>query len=177
MSNYIKYRAILNKYDSSNLPNTSVICGIICNDKDEVKFQSFVMIKDLFDSRYTNNICPGQGYDPRFYELDTKDPNMCPIIRYNHPAKHPNDLGIPVFNATWAVVKCTFTDSTNVIEYRAMRINKYRDKWYVSSTFNNQIIGIIDDKTSLNDICAEADKIWENVKIDHKEPRVTLSDN
>ena len=173
----VKYRTILSKYDPDNLPNTFAINGIVCNDKEEAKFLSLVMIKDLFDRRYTSNICPCLGYNPRFYELDTKDPNMCPIIRYNHPGKYPNDLGIPVFNATWAVVECTFTDTTNVIEYRAMRINKYHDKWYVSSKFNNQIIGIIDDKTSLNDICAEADKIWEEVKIGYKEPRVVLTDN
>lgn len=172
-----KYRAILNKYDPDNFPNTFTVKGFICNDKDEAKNCSMTIIKDLFDRRYTSNICPGLGYDPRFYDLDTNDPNMCPFIRYNHPAKDPYDLGIPVFNATWTVVECTFTDTTNVIMYRAMRINKYRNKWYVSSKFNNQIIGIIDDKPSINDICAEADKIWEDVKIDHEEPKAVLSDN
>lgn len=168
-----KYRAILSRYDPNNLPDAIAVKGIICNDRDEAMTHCMAMIKDLFDHTFTSNICPGMGYNPRFYELDTD--SQYPIIWYN-PAYGSNER-VPVFNATLTTVECTFSDTTNFIEYRAMRINKYQDKWYVSSKFNNQIIGIIDDKTSINDICAAADKIWEGVKIDHKESEVVLSDN
>lgn len=175
MSNYIKYRAILNKYDTKNLPDTIAVKGFVCDDKDTAKAHSMSMIKEIFDHRFISVICPGMRHDPSFYYLDTSDPNMMPIIWYCHPG---SDDRIPVFNATFSIVECTFSNATNIIEYRSMRINKYKDKWYVSSKFNNQIIGIIDDcPSSLNDICAAADKNWEDVKIDCNESAVVLSDN
>ena len=171
MKKYTKFRVIIGKYDANNLPNTIAVNGKIYNNQDEAKINAIAMIKDLFDRRFTTNICPGMGYDPLKYELDTKYP--APIIYYN-PSYGIEDR-IPVFNATWHHVICDFTDTANTIDYRAMHITKYLDKWYVQSKFNYQIIGIIDDKTSVNEICAEADMIWENHKDDTI--AVTLSDN
>lgn len=168
---YGKFRVVIGKYDVDDLPNTIAVNGKVYNNQDDAKINAIAMIKDLFDRRFTTNICPGMGYDPLKYELDTKGP--APIIYYN-PSYGTEDR-IPVFNVTWHHVICDFTSTVNRIDYRAMRITKYLDKWYVQSKFGYQIIGIIDDMGSINDICAEADKIWESHKDDST--TVTLTDN
>ena len=158
MKKYGKFRVIIGKYNSEDLPNSTAINGKIYNSLDDARINAIAMIKDLFDSRFATNICPDKGYDPLNYELDTSGP--APIIYY----KPPYSIGerIPVFNATCHHILCNFTNISNTIDYRAMIIMKFQDKWYVQSKFGYQIIGIIDNKRSLNEICAEADKIWDN---------------
>lgn len=173
MSTEVKFRVVLSRYDIYNLPECKAIEGFILDTIDEARNEAEKKIKEIFNNRFIRSAHPGYRIDPLCCELDLEQTTRY-IIWYDNKLCCQR---IPLVNVTVQRVDYNFSCRANIIDYRGMQICKYLDKWYVSSKLDHQIIGIIDDPLSINEACAEADKIWEGITIDHKEPEVDLPDN
>lgn len=169
----IKYRVVISRYDIYNLYEHKAIEGFVFDTLDEAHNEAEKKIKEIFDNRFTRSVHPSYNIDPLRCKLNLvqTNPNLY-IIQYDSKLQY-----IPLVRATVHRVDCNFSCRANIITYRGMLISKYLDKWYVSSSLDYQIIGIINDVLSINEICAEADKIWEGITINHKESEVILPDN
>lgn len=173
----IKFRAVLSIYDQNNLPNMVAFKGIVFDTVEDaqvgIEKLAKEMLNDLISAKVFN-----KGYDPFGYFIEDYN-ETCIFIRHNKFIFDDN-LGCPsksfMYNIHIVPVVCIFNGKTNKISYKTMELNQFMDNWYVHS-INGSIIGCIHANESLNEILAQADKIYDELDSDYQIPAPKLKNN